>query len=108
MARASVAPAAFGSWAAVAAFASFRSAMTTRAPSRAKRLAVASPIPLAAPVTMTDLLRRFILTSCHLSVARLGGCGALLFDRGGSPPLRPFFSELVRCQRAYAGTPVTR
>src|SRR5215212_3478906 len=39
----------------------FRSAMTTRAPSDARRLAVARPIPLAAPVTMATLSRNRIV-----------------------------------------------
>src|SRR5262249_15395352 len=38
----------------------FRSAIATRAPSRAKRRAISFPMPLAAPVTMAILLRRFM------------------------------------------------
>src|SRR6266850_233500 len=39
----------------------FRSAIATRAPSRAKRRAISLPMPLAAPVTMQILLRRFMV-----------------------------------------------
>src|SRR5215204_3331293 len=39
----------------------FRSAMTTRAPSDPRRLAVARPIPLAAPVTIATLSRNRIV-----------------------------------------------
>src|SRR5215472_14491227 len=36
----------------------FRSAMTMRAPSRAKSMAISVPMPLAAPVTMATLFSR--------------------------------------------------
>src|SRR4029077_5122745 len=51
----------------------FRSAMATRAPSRAKRRAISLPMPLAAPVTMQTLLRRFMVQDS----GRFGNGGAL-------------------------------
>src|SRR5687767_5157431 len=47
--------------AAACAWALLRSAMATRAPSWAKRTAMALPMPLAAPVTRQTLFRSFML-----------------------------------------------
>src|SRR5262249_29646631 len=54
----------------------FRSAMATRAPSRAKRRAISLPMPLAAPVTMQILLR-------ILMVEGSGRCGGGIGRDGG-------------------------
>src|SRR5262245_44690619 len=78
----------------------FRSAMATRAPSRAKRRAISLPMPLAAPVTMQTLLRRFIAEgSC-----RQGGWIDSRSDCGGT--LRAYeveYAHAIRLRRAGLG-----
>src|SRR5262249_14601728 len=54
-------------------FSALTSAATTVAPSRTKRRAYASPIPCAAPVTITTLPASFMHRSLALAVARWQG-----------------------------------
>src|SRR5262245_37758322 len=69
----------------------FKSAITTRAPSRAKALAISLPMPLAAPVTMATLsLRRM---SSH---SRGGRLGRRLPPRGGLEIVVGDFAEAER------------